>query len=199
VDNYIINEQTTIGAGEDNGFGGLYPGYLLNTQDNGGKGKFEGIEFSARQQLNPVLGWAPELLRGWEVFANYTKNYKGEAPNRQGLITKPLAPNFYDWNANYGISNTSPRRTWYAQVRTVIYPSAITIAPSTTDLRPTYEARHQRWDVTLRYRLSRRYAFELTGANVFADPSMDRIKAGRHIERREFGAVYALSFIADFW
>ncbi|HEY1110388.1 MAG TPA: hypothetical protein VGE76_17185 [Opitutaceae bacterium] len=44
----------------------------------------------------------PEFLRGGDVFANYTKFDKGEAPNRNGVITTPTAPNFYHRNAHFG-------------------------------------------------------------------------------------------------
>lgn len=199
IDNYVINETSTIEAGPDNGFDGQYAGYRLSTQDNGGAGLFEGVEVAVRQQLKPYLGKLPELFQGWEVFANYTRNYKGQAPNRSGVVTKPLAPNFYDWNANYGISYTTPRRTFYIQARTVIYPAAMTTAPTATDLRPTYLTTQQRWDFTMRYRFSNRYAVELTGANIFSEPSYEQIKSGRIIQRREFGANYALSFVANIW
>jgi hypothetical protein len=170
----------------------------VNTQDNGGTGRFAGVEVAVQQSLKPYLKFAPERLQGWDVFANYTKTYKGEAPNRQGVITKPTAPNFYDWNANYGISYMTPRRTLYAQVRTVIYPRAIqAYANGTTDLRNTYEARHQRWDFTLRYRMSRNYALELTGANIFEDPSRKFIQGNRVTQQRDYGAQYVLSFTAN--
>jgi TonB-dependent receptor len=199
ITNYIINETTTVPPGEDNGFDGEYVGYELRTQENGGTGRFAGVEFAVQQGLKPFLGFLPEVVRGWDVFANYTKMYKGEAPNRNGVITKPTAPNYYDWNANYGISYMTPRRTFYAQVRTVIYPGAIqAYANGTTDLRNTYEARHQRWDFTLRYRISRRYAVELTGANVFEDPSRKFILANRVIQQRDYGAQYVLSFTGNF-
>ncbi len=198
ITNYIINEQTTIEPGDDNGFDGQYAGYLLNTQDNGGTGRFGGFEFSANQDLRPHLKFLPELARGWDVFVNYTKFYKGEAPNRNGVITIPTAPNFYKWTANYGVSYMTPRRTLYAQVRTVINPSAVTTyANGTTDLRDTYEARHQRWDFTLRWRLSGNYAVELTGANIFKDPSRKFIQAGRVTQQRDFGSQYVLSFTAN--
>ena len=179
-------------------FDGQYAGYLLNTQDNGGTGRFGGFEFSATQDFRPYLKFMPELLRGWDVFVNYTKFYKGEAPNRNGVITIPTAPNFYKWTANYGVSYLSPRRKIYVQVRTVINPSAITTyANGTTDRRDTYEARHQRWDFTLRYRFSANIAAELTGANIFKDPSRKFIQAGRVTQQRDFGSQYVLSFTAN--
>jgi TonB-dependent receptor len=198
IDNYIINEVTSIQPGTDNGFDGLYGGYQLTTQDNGGNGLFEGVELGARQPLKPYLKMLPQAVQGLEVFANYTKFYKGEAPNRQGLLTKPtIANNYYDWNANYGVSYATPARMFYVQARTVIYPGGVRTAASATNLNPLYEARHQRWDFTLRYRINRTYALELTGSNIFEDPSLKTTQYSRLQSQRDFGASYVLSFTAN--
>jgi iron complex outermembrane receptor protein len=197
VSNYIINDTTVIEAGDDNGFDGQYVGYELRTQENGGKGEFEGVEVSMRQGLRPYLGFLPDMLRGWDVFGGYNKNIKGEAPNRAGVITKPLAPNFYDWNANGGISYTTPRGLLYFSVRTTIFPEAITTAPTATDTRPVFESSHQRWDASARWRISRTYAVELTGTNLTNDSWRNFYQGGRNTSRRTFGAQYSLSFRAN--
>jgi iron complex outermembrane receptor protein len=197
ITNYIITSTEVIEPGADNGFEGQYAGYNLNTQDNGGKGQFEGFELSARQSLRPYLKFLPEITRGWEVFGGYNKNTKGEAPNRAGVLTKPLAPNFYDWNANWGISYMTPRRTLYLQLRTTIFPEAIVTAPSLTDLRPVYESSHQRWDATLRYTINRTYSLELNAANLTDDSYLNRFQGGRNLSRRTFGTNYSLAFRAN--
>ena len=197
VSNYIINDTTVIEAGADNGFDGQYVGYELRTQDNGGRGEFEGIEVSMRQGLRPHLSFLPEMLRGWDVFGGYNKNLKGEAPNRAGVVTKPLAPNYYDWNANGGISYTTPRGLLYFSVRTTVFPEAITTAPTATDLRPVYESSHQRWDASARWRISRAYSLELTGNNLTNDSWRNFYQGGRNTSRRTFGAQYSLSFRAN--
>lgn len=197
VTNYIITSQDTIEPGNDNGFEGQYAGYVLNTQDNGGKGEFEGLEVSVRQSLKPYLRFLPELAQGWEVFGGYNKNTKGEAPNRAGVVTKPLAPNFYDWNANWGVSYLTPRRTLYFNVRTTIFPRAITTAPSATDLRPVYESSHQRWDATARWTMNRTWSIELNGANLTNDSWRNFYRSGRNESRRTFGTNYSLAFRAN--
>lgn len=197
VSNYIINEVTTIEPGEDNGFEGQYAGYVLNTQDNGGRGDFEGVEVSLRQSLRPHLKFAPDLLRGWEVFGGYNKNTKGQAPNRAGVVTKPLAPNFYDWNANWGVNYTTPRRVLRFEVRTTIFPRAITTAPTATDLRPVYESKHQRWDANLRWQINPTYQLELTGSNLTNDSWRNFYQGGRNTSRRTFGTNYNLAFRAN--
>ncbi len=197
VTNYIINETTVIEPGDDNGFEGQYAGYNLNTQDNGGKGQFEGMELSVRQSLQPYLKFVPEILRGWEVFGGYNKNIKGEAPNRAGVVTKPLAPNYYDWSANWGITYMSPRRFFYANVRTTIFPEAITTAATTTNLLPVFESSHQRWDATIRLQFTRTYSLELTGSNLTNDSWRNFYQGGRNTSRRTFGTQYSLSFKAN--
>jgi len=198
VSNYIITSTDTIQPGDDNGFEGQYAGYVLNTQDNGGKGEFEGFEVSLRQGLRPYLTFLPEIVRGWEVFGGYNRNLKGEAPNRAGVVTKPLAPNYYDWNANWGVSYMTPRRTLYFNLRTTLFPEAVTTAATATDLRPVYESKHQRWDATLRYTFpNRNYSLELNGANLTNDSWRNFYQGGRNTSRRTFGTNYSLAFRAN--
>ncbi len=197
VTNYLITSQETIQPGGDNGFEGQYAGYLLNTQDNGGTGRFEGVEISVRQNLKPLLRFLPEIAQGREVFGGYNKNIQGEAPNRAGVITKPLAPNFYDWNANWGISYLTPRRTIYLNVRTTIFPRAITTAASTTNLLPVYESDHQRWDATARWTMNSMWSVELNGSNLTNDSWRNFYQGGRNTSRCTFGTNYSLSFRAN--
>ena len=197
ITNYVITSNEVIQPGNDNGFDGQYAGYNLVTQDNGGKGRFEGFEASARQGLNAYLKFLPEVLQGWEVFGGYNKNTKGEAPNRAGAVIKPLAPNFYDWNANWGVTYMTPRRFFYANVRTTIFPEAITTAATTTNLMPVFESSHQRWDATVRLQFNRTYSLELTGTNLTNDSWRNFYQGGRNTSRRTFGAQYSLSFRAN--
>jgi hypothetical protein len=113
------------------------------------------------------------------------------------VLTKPLAPNFYDWNANWGVSYMTPARTLYFNVRTTIFPQAITTAATATDLRPVFESRHQRWDATARWQINKTYALELTGANLTNDSWRNFYQGGRNTSRRTFGTNYSLSFRAN--
>jgi iron complex outermembrane receptor protein len=58
-----------VGNGPDNGFGGQYAGYTINTQLNGGSARIRGLELSYQQQLN----FGPRWVRSIGVFANYTR------------------------------------------------------------------------------------------------------------------------------
>ena len=58
-----------VGSGPDNGFGGLYDGFQLTTQYNGGRAKIKGLELSYTQQFTFLPGW----LKGFGAYANYTR------------------------------------------------------------------------------------------------------------------------------
>ena len=197
ITNYIINDVTMIEPGNDNGFEGQYAGYVLNTQENGGRGEFEGFEASLRQGLRSQLTFLPEPLRGWEVFGGYNRNTRGQAPNRAGVVTKPLAPNFYDWNANWGVNYTTPRRLLRFEMRTTLFPRAISTAATATDLRPVYESSHQRWDANVRWQINPTYQLELTGSNLTNDSWRNFYQGGRNTSRRTFGTNYLLTFRAN--
>ncbi len=68
IKDFIGREQQIIEAGTDNGFGGDYAGYTLTTTRNFGNASIRGFEISYSQQLSML----PGLLRGLNVFANYT-------------------------------------------------------------------------------------------------------------------------------
>ena len=198
ITNYIVNDRDSIiGGSAEDAYENAYGDYDLITQANGGKGQFEGFEVSARQGLAAYLKFLPQVARGWDVFGSYSKNTKGEAPNRAGVLTKPLAPNFYDWNASWGVTYTTPRRLVSINIRNTIFPEAITTAASTTNLLPTFESSHSRWDGSVKLNLSRIYALELTGSNLTNDSWRNFYQGGRNTSRRTFGTQYSLSFRAN--
>ncbi len=70
LDDFIFTAAGgTVSSGSDNGFGGQYAGYTLNTTQNGGSARVQGVELSYQQQLS----FGPKWLRSLGVFANYTK------------------------------------------------------------------------------------------------------------------------------
>jgi TonB-dependent receptor len=198
ITNYIVNDRDAIvGGSAEDAYDNAYGDYDLISQANGGKGQFEGFEASARQGLAAYLKFLPEVARGWDVFGSYSRNTKGEAPNRAGVLTKPLAPNFYDWNASWGVTYTFPRQLFSINLRNTIFPEAITTAASTTNLLPTFESSHSRWDGSVKLNLSRTYAVELTGSNLTNDSWRNFYQGGRNTSRRTFGTQYSLSFRAN--
>ncbi|MES2693451.1 MAG: TonB-dependent receptor [Verrucomicrobiota bacterium] len=70
IDDYIVNgiEQGTLGTGNDNGYNGEYPGYMLLSAANAGTAVVQGWEFSYQQQFT----FLPGVLRGLSCFFNYT-------------------------------------------------------------------------------------------------------------------------------
>jgi len=137
------------------------------------------------------------LARGFEVFGSYTHFYKAEAPNRARVLILPLAPGFNKDNTSVGVSYQTPARMLYLNVRTSFVPGAVTALPSATDLRPVYEARHQRWDATLRWRINREYSVEFVGANLTDDSFRETYQGGRITSRRSFGKSFLLTFSAN--
>jgi iron complex outermembrane recepter protein len=57
-----------VGTGNDNGFGGDYPGFILQGRSNLGTAVIQGWELSYQQQFT----FLPGVLKGLGVFANYT-------------------------------------------------------------------------------------------------------------------------------
>ncbi|HUR57676.1 MAG TPA: TonB-dependent receptor [Opitutaceae bacterium] len=57
-----------VGTGNDNGFGGDYPGFILQGRSNLGTAVIQGWELSYQQQFT----FLPGVLKGFGLFANYT-------------------------------------------------------------------------------------------------------------------------------
>ena len=66
--NFLVRTVDEIDFGADNGFGGDFGGFTLNTTANGGKATVEGWEINYSQQLV----FLPRPLRGLAIFGNYT-------------------------------------------------------------------------------------------------------------------------------
>lgn len=65
---FAFNVDTVIGGGANNGFDGLYEGYMLRTRTNGGWAHVKGLELNYQQQLS----FLPPALNGFGVYANAT-------------------------------------------------------------------------------------------------------------------------------
>lgn len=92
-----------VPTGQDNGFGGLYEGYALTTQYNGGSATMKGIEFSYMQQFS----FLPGIWKGFGAYANYTRmrtngNYGGGTAI--SLTPTSEVPGFNPITANVGLS-----------------------------------------------------------------------------------------------
>jgi iron complex outermembrane recepter protein len=78
----------TVPSGPDNGFDGLYGGYLISQSVNLGTAKVEGIEFDYSQRLSML----PGLLKGLTVSGNYTyQRTEGDFGGTSSLTTDQVA------------------------------------------------------------------------------------------------------------
>jgi iron complex outermembrane receptor protein len=69
IKDFISRNSQIIEPGPGNGFNGDYAGFSLNTTDNLGSAKIEGLEFNYNQQLV----FLPKPFNAMRVFANYTR------------------------------------------------------------------------------------------------------------------------------
>ncbi|MBI2511994.1 MAG: TonB-dependent receptor [Opitutae bacterium] len=84
ITDYIGSARTvdlTVPSGPDNGFDGLYGGYIISQSINLGDAKIEGIEIDYSQRLSML----PGALKGLTISANYTYqrtegNFGGTTP-----------------------------------------------------------------------------------------------------------------------
>ncbi|MDP2137563.1 MAG: TonB-dependent receptor [Candidatus Didemnitutus sp.] len=78
----------TVPSGPDNGFEGLYSGYLISRPSNVGDAEVEGFEFNYSQRLT----FLPGLLKGLTLSANYTEiETKGKFAGTTELRTNQVA------------------------------------------------------------------------------------------------------------
>lgn len=197
ITGYVLSEESIVGDGPNNGFDGEYAGYDLLTQENGGTGRFAGIEVAGRQQLVNYLKFLPDAARRFGVFFSYTKNTKGETTDLAGQPVLPTAPRYFEWFASYGLSYETPRRTFYIEARATVFPESLSTRPTANDLRGTYIAATEKWDLTARYRFSRRYALEFNVRNIFAEKGREFRSGGRVTRWDFYDTFYALSFTAN--
>ncbi len=100
ITDFIFTQWDEIGAGPDNGFGGMYEGYALKTTANGGWARVDGLELSYQQQLT----FLPSPLDGLGVYANGTfLNSKGTYDESLNEIRYEIK-GFTKRSANAGIS-----------------------------------------------------------------------------------------------
>ncbi|MBL9204899.1 MAG: TonB-dependent receptor [Opitutaceae bacterium] len=96
IRDFIARNSTDIGAGADNGFGGQYVGFILNTTTNLGRATIEGFELNYSQRL----AWLPKPFNGLGLFGNLTRlETEGTYANGSGELVS-----FVPKSANAGAS-----------------------------------------------------------------------------------------------
>ncbi len=86
---FLSNTTDDIDAGPNNGFGGEFAGFVLNTTTNEGNAKVEGVEFNYNQRLTML----PKPFNGLSIFGNYTYletegRYRAGAAELAGFVPK---------------------------------------------------------------------------------------------------------------
>ena len=101
ITDFIFTDSSQfIAAGADNGYGGDYAGYNLDTQANGGFAKIRALELAYQQQFTFLPGW----WKGFGVFANYTR-LETEGNYGTGTVaTTGQVAGFVPETGNVGIS-----------------------------------------------------------------------------------------------
>jgi TonB-dependent receptor len=100
LNDMIFSSVSTVGSGQENGFGGEYAGFDLRTQENGGSAKIQGVEFNYRQQLS----WLPGFWKSFSVFGNFT--YLKTSGRYGGSATSPVTElaRFTPRSGNFGVA-----------------------------------------------------------------------------------------------
>ncbi len=100
IKDFLSRTSDEIGGGVNNGFGGQYEGFMLNTTTNQGEAKIEGYEINYNQRLTML----PKPFNGLSVFANYTRlktsgTYREGAAELAGFVPKTANAGFsFLWN-----------------------------------------------------------------------------------------------------
>lgn len=91
----------TVGAGPGNGFDGLYEGYTVTLDANGGFARVNGLELSYNQRFN----FLPGRWKGLGFMANYTRlDSKGQYNPADGIVTGNVLVGFTPTTFNAGLS-----------------------------------------------------------------------------------------------
>jgi iron complex outermembrane receptor protein len=175
IQDFIYNAGgQTIGTGEDNGFGGQYAGYTVNTQANGGTGKVKGLELSYSQQFT----FLPGIWKGLGLFANGTwmkaeGNYgSGTAI---GLAPTPKIQGFNPLNANLGVSYINNQVTVRVQLN---HRGRYLLTYNANESRQIYARKRTTIGVKTSYRLNRYLEGYFDVVNLMSEPDREYEYAG---------------------
>jgi iron complex outermembrane recepter protein len=158
-----------VGSGSNNGFGGLYEGYALTTQYNGGSAKMKGFELNYMQQLS----FLPGFWNGLGVYANYTKmSINGNYGGGTAISLAPTSevPGFNPSTANAGVSFVNTKVSLRIQYN---YAARYLSSYSTNQSRLIYFKARPIVTFKSEYFINRHYNLYLDVVNVLNEP--DRV------------------------
>ncbi|MSU48285.1 MAG: TonB-dependent receptor [Opitutus sp.] len=156
IRDFIARGAEDIPAGVENGFGGDFAGFTLNTTTNQGSAKIEGFELNGSLQLSML----PKPFNGIRVFANYTKM------KTQGTYANGVAElvAFVPETVNAGFSFLWGKvefRTAY------VFTGGFLTGFNVIEAQQTRRRPLETTDFSVQYKISPRYALFLDVINAF--------------------------------
>jgi iron complex outermembrane receptor protein len=153
-----------VGAGPNNGFEGLYEGYEIFQNRNGGFGRVRGIELSYNQRLTRL----PGAWRGLGLMANYTKlesegNYTSASGTQSGAEIAGFMPETFNAGVTYAY------RAWEAGVKYTYRAQNLRDYNANPLLRVYYYSK-KNVDLNLKYKWHPRLTLFVDVINIFDDP-----------------------------
>ena len=102
IKDFIFSSRgETVGFGPNNGFDGLYEGYIVSMDTNGGSARVRGLELSYNQRFT----FLPGVWKGLGFMANYTRmDTKGQYTATGGVVTQGELAGFNPETFNTGLS-----------------------------------------------------------------------------------------------
>jgi TonB-dependent receptor len=150
-----------VGAGPDNGFDGLYEGYIVTTDTNGGSARVRGFELAYSQRFT----FLPGVWRGLGFNANYTRvESSGQYTATGGTVTNAELANFVPETINAGVSYTY--RSWDVQVK-MVYRGVVLGTFNANPAARLYRIPRENVDINLRYKWKPWLGFYVDVINVF--------------------------------
>ena len=193
IDDFIVDQNSTVGSGPGNGFDGLYEGFDLETQVNGGSATIDGIEINYQHQLS----FLPGIWKGLAVFANYTfldtkGDYDGDGKD-DGEI-EDFRPRTGNLGVSYSLGRFSGRvqanyvGKWLDNKRTLSDPSDDRIFDDRFVV-----------DVNTRWRLNKRFTLFLDLTNVTTEHILQYLGTPeRHRQTQMQGRTITFGILANF-
>lgn len=160
---------TLVAAGENNGFDGLYQGYQLTTNLNGGSARVRGVEIAYQQQLSRIAS----VLRGFALFGNYTwLESRGNYGNVDGPVLQ-VAPigGFVPRTANVGVSYI--RNGWTVRAKMNYIGPGKMQAWNANPLTRQYLYTYKQFDFDLAYDVNSHWGIYINLINAFDAPTFN--------------------------
>lgn len=163
VSSFIFTDSGQfVGSGPDNGFDGLYEGYRLTTQRNGGSARYRGFELSYQQQFT----FLPGFWKGFGVNMNYTQlETRGDYG---GAVATTQVAGFRPKTGNVAVTYQQGRYRASIQANWV---DTYLVTVSANPALITYQAPRTFTSVKLTYRLTNRLNLYLNWDNIFREPT----------------------------